>query len=66
MFATQDLEEDGDRGRIKGGVVDEEVRAVEVEGHVEGQVDTAGLRSAGLAMKKVCECLVWDISRKGN
>ena len=35
MLATQDLKEDGDGGRSKGGIVDEEVRAVEVEGHVE-------------------------------
>ena len=48
MLATQDLKEDGDGRRSKGGIVDEEVRAVEVEGHVESQVDAAGLWPAGL------------------
>ncbi len=48
LRAAQDLQEDGDGGRNKGGIVDEEVRGVETKGHVEGQVDTALLRSAGL------------------
>ena len=48
LSTAQDLKEYGDGGRDKGGVVDEEVRGVEAESHVERQVDATLHRSAGL------------------
>ena len=48
LCAAQDLEQDRDRGRNEGGVVDEEVRPVEAEVHRDGPVDTAWDRLARL------------------
>ena len=48
LCAAQDLEQDRDRGRNEGGVVDEEVRPVEAEVHRDGPVDTAWDRFARL------------------
>ena len=48
LGAAQDLEQDRDRGRNEGGVVDEKVRPVEAEVHRDGLVDTAWDRLAGL------------------
>ena len=41
LRTAQNLKEDGDGWRGEGRVVDEEVRAVKVEDHIDGHISTA-------------------------